>query len=281
MKMMRKNLTWRGELRKIISLSWPVAIASLCRLAIYSTDAAYVGHVGTLQLSGVTLANAWTQLLTVIIQAPGYVLNSICSQAIGAKNKKLAGNWLQLALVTCSLLCALVVTAYFFTRPIVAFIVNNGVYGSEASKGAHDVCAAPSRGVSEPAIVTCSAEVSNATAIADYAQEFNNLYALVLWPTIIYMCVRQYFQALQIVIPATIVSALTVGINVGINQMLVFSPGNMGLRGSPLATFTSMLFQLGSFCIFCFAIKKYHAEFWGAGRGKALKGNAFASMQSL
>ena len=60
------------------------------------------------------------------------------------------------------------------------------------------------------------------------------------------MAIRQYFQALKVVQPATIVSLLTIGVNVGLNQIFVFGVSEwtgLGLRGSPLATFFSMLFQ--------------------------------------
>ena len=36
-----------------------------------------------------------------------------------------------------------------------------------------------------------------------------------------------------------------------------------GFPGSPLATTTTMLFQLTCFMVFCVAIKKYHAKYWG------------------
>ena len=81
---------------------------------------------------------------------------------------------------------------------------------------------------------------------------------------VMYMAVRQFFQAVQIVLPATIVSAATIAVNVGLNALLVNGAGGwggMGLQGSPLATLVSMLFQLGSFLCFTVLWKKYHAPF--------------------
>ena len=56
-------VTTNSELSEILRLSWPVALATLCRLAIYSTDSAFVGHISTSALSGVTLAGAWIQFV--------------------------------------------------------------------------------------------------------------------------------------------------------------------------------------------------------------------------
>lgn len=46
-----------------------------------------------------------------------------------------------------------------------------------------------------------------------------------------------------------------------------------GFPGSPLATTTSMLFQLLCFCVFCFGIKKYHAKYWGGWRCRSFSAN--------
>ena len=218
------------EAKQLIHLSWPVAFATLARLAIYTTDTAFVGHIGTDQLSGVTLAQSWTQFLAVIVWSSAYALNSICSQAVGAGNPKLAGNWLQLSVALCTLLSVPVCAAYFFTEPVVKLI-------------------APEQ-----------------EDVAGYGQRFNSLAVLFFWPTVMYMALRQFFQAVQIVLPATIVSAATIGVNVGLNALLVNGVGEwggMGLEGSPIATLVSMLFQLGSFLCFTVLWKKYHAPFWG------------------
>ncbi len=35
-----------------------------------------------------------------------------------------------------------------------------------------------------------------------------------------------------------------------------------GFPGSPIATATTMWFQMGSFCLFCFSIKQFHKKYW-------------------
>jgi len=221
-----------AEAQELMALSWPVAFATLARLLMYTTDTAFIGHVGTKQLSGVTMGQTYTMIMSVFVESNAYVLNSICSQAIGAGNPKLAGNWLQLSLAAIVVSSIPVSIAHFFSEPVVRFI----------SPGDPDV--------------------------AKYAQDFNVLAVTFFAPTIIYMAIRQFFQAIQIVMPATIVSAATLGLNVWLNAALVMGwgiPGweGLGLKGSPIATFLSMVFQIVGFLGFTVWWKGYHTPYWG------------------
>ena len=90
-----------------MGLCAPVALATICRLSIFSTDSAFVGNLpnGTDALGGLTTAsNVLTICGQTFVFSYGYVLNSICAQAIGADNPKLAGGWLQVSLVSVTVL---------------------------------------------------------------------------------------------------------------------------------------------------------------------------------
>jgi MATE family multidrug resistance protein len=216
------------EFFEICNLSWPVALSTLSRLAIMSTDTSFIGHLGTRELTSVSLAGAWADFCSVVVWSPAYCLNSLCSQAIGAGNKKLAGVWLQLAFFFCTVICLIVIGFYFLTETVVGMI-------------------------------------SEQPGIPHMSQQYNAFAALSLWPMVMYMALRQYFQALQIVRPAFVVSTITVFFNFAMNELLVFGIdgyGGLGLIGSPLATFCSMIFQIVSFCTYVIFIKKYHADYW-------------------
>jgi len=79
------------------------------------------------------------------------------------------------------------------------------------------------------------------------------------------MIIRQYFQAMQIVTPAMVVSGLTVGFNYAMNLVFVPEDGPVGwgLKGSPFATFVSMIFQLVVFLAYTVVYKQYHKPYWG------------------
>ena len=81
------------------------------------------------------------------------------------------------------------------------------------------------------------------------------------------MSLRQYFQAISVVHPASIVSFVTVFVNLGLNLVLVYGVSSLGfhglgIHGSPLATLVSMIFQLVTFYTFAMLWKQYHKKFW-------------------
>jgi MATE family multidrug resistance protein len=223
------------ELKLILTLSWPVALATLFRLAVYSTDTAFVGHLGTDELTGSGLAQSWISVLSVFAYSGAYALNSVCAQAIGAGNPTLAGNWLQLSLLIVFFISIPVTLAHFFTDPVLTFVEGSNNHIGRA---------------------------------IGFAQTFNEWSSTSFLVTVVYMAIRQFFQAMQIVRPATIVSALTVGVNIGLNQLLIFgipSAGwdGWGFAGSPLATTFSLFFQLAVFYTYAIAYKQYHKPYWG------------------
>jgi len=221
-------ISFWGEFYELSMLSVPVALSTLCRLLIINTDTAFVGKLGKAELVAASFATTWSSFLSNIIWAPGYALNSICSQSIGAGNPKLAGVWLQLAIFVTTLLCIPVLAGYLATKPVVTLLV----------------------------------PIDN---VPELALEFNIVSMLVLWPMVMYMCIRQYFQTLSVVTPAAVVSFLTVGFNFWMNLIFVPADGvfGWGLKGSPFATFLSMIFQIVCFSSYVIGYKKYHKDFWG------------------
>ena len=115
-----------SELKALLRLCLPVALATICRLSIFSTDSVFVGNLpnGTDALGGLTTAsNVLTICGQTFVFSYGYVLNSICAQAIGAGNPKLAGGWLQVSLVSVTVLTIPVLVCYFlFTKPLLELI---------------------------------------------------------------------------------------------------------------------------------------------------------------
>lgn len=235
------------ELRRILDQSWPVALATLCRMLVYNTDTAMVGHLGTLQLTGVSLAQSFNQIVGVFGWGPAYVLNSICSQAIGAGNPKLAGNWFQLAIVICLVVSLVVCAFYACMVPFVRFLFHG------EDERCHD----------DPE----SGDASRVDDVIRFATEYQMVAWAIYTPTLVYMALRQLFQAMQVVRPASVVSGLTVGVNFALNYLLVFGVSGafdgLGVRGSATATLLSMIFQLTAFLSYAVLWKKYHKPYWG------------------
>jgi len=217
----------RNEFWELMKISFPVGIATLARLAIYCTDTAYLGHLGDAQLTAATLVDVIKDIASNMSFGFAYVLNQVCAQAIGSGNPKLAGNWLQLCLAFCTLSAIPVVVIFYYGGNILAWFNDD-----------EDV-------------------LKNAKVYGHYG-------CMIFLPVMIYCCLRQFFQAAQIVIPATIVSLLTIGVNIALNQLLVFGFagfGGWGMKGSPIATVLSMFFQISVF-MSIMLYKGYFLEYW-------------------
>lgn len=216
-------ITLQSEIFEMLNFAWPVTVATIARIIMYTIDTAFLGHLGTAQLAGSAMASLCANLVSTFLFAPAYGLNSLCSQAIGAGNSKLAGNWLQLSLGVSTIMLIPSFIILFFVADIVSPFEHN-------------------------------------KSVLKYASIFGKYSTCFLIPTFIYMAIRQYFQALQIVHPATIVSITSVGINVALNQILIHGLhlnifngfiniqfDGLGFIGSPLATTCSLTFQVNKF----------------------------------
>ena len=94
-----------------------------------------------------------------------------------------AGAWLQIALAAVTIESVPVIAAYFFTTPVMALITGDSTADDKA--------------------------------VTRLGQQYNTWASMSLLPTVWYMAIRQFMQAMQIVNPATIVSLLAVGANAG------------------------------------------------------------------
>merc|ERR1711871_1448651 len=181
------------------------------------------------ELGGMTLAQTYQDILSSLVFSCAYVLNALCSQAIGSGNKRMAGTWLQISLLFCLGLAIPISLAFFATR----FVLSHLVTADEQ--------------------------------LLHFAGIFNNYAVLIFTPMIVYMAIRQFMQALGVVMPATIVSIAAVGVNIGFNQLFIYGAGSwdgFGFVGSPLATAASFFFQLSAFCLYAFVYKRYHEDYW-------------------
>lgn len=88
----------------------------------------YTGHLGTEYLGAASLANVWMVIVANFVTfAIGGSVNTLCSQAFGAKNYKLVGIWVQIGLVCGSIVCVPVGGLWVATGSVVK------VFGFDAS----------------------------------------------------------------------------------------------------------------------------------------------------
>jgi MATE family multidrug resistance protein len=108
----KPGFTLKGELWTMFMLGWPMVISFVCRIAMASTDTAFVGHLtnqtvgaffdrpytGEEYLAAASLSDMVVNVLVVPPLAFNQVLNALVGQAIGSGNKLMAGTWLQLSI---------------------------------------------------------------------------------------------------------------------------------------------------------------------------------------
>jgi MATE family multidrug resistance protein len=84
--------------------------------------------------------------------------------------------------------------------------------------------------------------------VAGFAATFARYSLLWLLPATIFNALCVWMEAVEVVVPQTIISVVFVAINFGLNYLLVFGGGDehlaLGLIGSPIATAVSKILQL-------------------------------------
>ena len=167
------------------------------------TDLSFLGHLSTDYLAGSSAALLWMSLTSAILyRAFGAAVNTLCAQAVGASNFRLAGVWLQTTIVLSTLATIPLAVSWWFTGDLLRAI---GV---------------------DP-------------RIADLGATFARYSIVSTWPILIYECLARYYQAQKLVMPALVINFIFVFINILLNYFWVIGVGGVGgygYVGSPLAT---------------------------------------------
>ncbi|OQR95502.1 Multidrug/Oligosaccharidyl-lipid/Polysaccharide (MOP) Flippase Superfamily [Thraustotheca clavata] len=219
----------KSELVPYISLASQMALANIARIALVSIDSAFLGHLGTNALAGSSLATLWTQVPLNCVWAMASALITLCGQAYGAKNFNLMGIWFQMALLLVSVLM-IPVFIWYWTLDVVL------------------------------------RHATDDTTIITLGLRFARLLSFSIWPALLYVCMRQYLQAMNLVTPTTIIGTMAIFIAIGANSLLIYGAGSwhgIGFDGSALATVVACWFQPIALFLYAFAYKSYHKQAWG------------------
>jgi len=235
------------ELRQMAGMAIQLSLRGIVRQVLTTTDAAFLGHLGTKQLAGVSLAAMWQGVPSTFVQFSLQAITTLSSQARGAGNKNLAGEWLQTGLAW----------AIVGTIPVAAIYC----------------CVGPLVGI------TMSDEETQF-----YAQEFSRVMAWSLIPQYLYVALASYFACIGVVIPATICTCITMVLNVCFNYYFIYGYGEFegyGFVGSPMATVTSSWVQLFLFAGYTVFWKKLHRDYWGGWNREAFTWGRFKIFMGL
>eukprot|EP01083_Nonionella_stella_P055382 146119_1 len=64
-----KPITLRSEIFEMLNFAWPVTLATIARIIMYSIDTAFLGHLGTAQLAGSALASMCANITSTFLFA--------------------------------------------------------------------------------------------------------------------------------------------------------------------------------------------------------------------
>ncbi|KAL7687603.1 putative multi antimicrobial extrusion protein [Plasmopara halstedii] len=217
------------EFWSLLAMALQVSLSTFARIALISVDSAFLGHLGTSSLAAASLASTWTNVPLAGVWSGATALITLCGQAGGANNGELTGIWLQIGLVVVSIL----------SLPVMIWYWSIG-YMLQLS--------------------TSDVEV------IQLGVRFARILSLSIWPSLVYACIRLYFQSMGIMSPVTIVGTLSIGVAIAANYILIFGIcGWEGLAfdGSPMATVIAAWFQPLFLISYFIVFKKLHLQAWG------------------
>jgi len=225
-------VTCWDEMKVQLNFAWPVSLTTLCRIFVFTTDAAFVGHIGTDELAAANLCGTIFDAVATFGFSFSMSLTTLCSQAYGARSYKLVGAYYQIALVAITALsCVMIPVLMFLTGPILRSV-----------------------GITD--------------AVVHRANEFSLIYAGRFWPVIVFQASRAYLNSQKVIRPALYVSVSCTALNVALNYVLIYgipSLGTafygMGFRGAPLASLVTSTMQVLLLWLYMYA-SGCHKKTW-------------------
>ena len=234
--------SFKTELWEMLNLGVPLAVSFFCRMAMASTDSAFVGHIrdGTFTpetyLAAAVLSDMCVSIFTTPPLAFNQVLNSLVGQAVGSGNPKMAGVWLQQSCFWLSLSMLPCLVGFFYVEPVLKFL-----------------------------------------GFPDSVAQVAGTYALynIVWPIPngLYQCMRFYFQAQGRPRPAMYNNIIFLFVNALLNWIFVFGGPfrylvgwkGLGFIGAAISLSISRTMQGVVYFFYMFVYKKHHVTSWPEG----------------
>ncbi|TYZ58416.1 hypothetical protein PybrP1_004248 [[Pythium] brassicae (nom. inval.)] len=219
----------RAEFASLSSMALQVSLSTFARLALMSVDFAFLGHLGTTELAAASLAAVWTSVPLMLVWGGCGALTTLCGQAWGARNGDLTGVWLQMGLLVVTALSVPVFVWYWCVEYVLPLSTD------------------------DPEVIRLGGR-------------FARILSFSIWPSLVYVCVRLYFQSMGIMAATTVVGTLSIGVAIAANYFLIygcFGWGGLGFDGSPLATVIASWFQPLALVGYCMGYQKTHLQAWG------------------
>ena len=204
-----------------------------CRNIISLTDVGVLGWLGKDELAAVAFAQIVLNLSGVVLWAgAGDALIALTAQAIGAKNPKMAGIWLQTSLFAITLFALPIGVFWWFTGDFLRLL---GSAGPDER-------------------------------VANLAAKFARYSLIWLIPSALNSAFAQWLNGQRLVKPTIPLNVFFVAYNAAANIVLVHGiPGwfdGMGFIGSPLATASTKILRGIAIFVYIVYIRGLHKNCW-------------------
>ncbi|XP_019176647.1 PREDICTED: protein DETOXIFICATION 29-like [Ipomoea nil] len=124
-----------SESKKLWFLSAPAIFTSLCQYTIEAITQVFAGHLGTIELAGVSVANSVINGFSFgIMLGMGSALETLCGQAFGAKQLQMLGIYMQRSWIILNTTAVLMMFIYIFAAPVLRLIGQTPEISKSAGK---------------------------------------------------------------------------------------------------------------------------------------------------
>jgi MATE family multidrug resistance protein len=206
----------RKEIKKILSLAYPVIIGQLGTIMMGVVDSIMVGKLGSAQLAASSLANSLYLLVLIIAIGNAVAVTPLIAILLGAKKIDECGIYYQ-----NSFIINLVMAFLTFA---ITILCSHFLYFFNQAK-----------------------------EVEAYTKSYLQIIGLSAFPLMVFQTNKQFIEGMSIMRPAMIVTLIANVVNAFANWLLIF--GNLGmprleLDGAGWATFISRVFMAASMLIF-------------------------------
>lgn len=212
------------EAKEIAKLSGPVFIANVCGMfGLQVTDTIFLGHLGDTELAAASLGNTWTFCTGMLAVGLSMGMDTLVSQAYGAKNYKLVGIIFQNCMLLMTLVCIPVGMMWFWTEEVLILMGQD-------------------------------------PALAQLSGVFSKYLLIGLVPQVWFQGLSRYLINQGIVLPSTIIGIVVFFLNILFNYLFIYGL-DLGFIGSPLATAMSRVLSMILLWLYMY-LKKLHHKTW-------------------
>jgi multidrug resistance protein, MATE family len=240
--------TYAHEFRALLALALPSMLSTYCFFAISITELGIVGHLGVEQLAAVAYSQMSMDFATLVfMQGFNAGMNTLCSQAFGAKNYHLLGQYGQLTAAMLTIMCVPMALLWWNLGELLLLV-----------------------GVKEQ--------------VAAYARVYCRLWILGMWPRSMFQVLSIFYQSQQIVLPTTAINGVTVLLDYLLATGLThgkFGLPELGFIGCPLGTAIALWLRLVVYYYYMHVYKKFDRKCRWAWTRRALDTSTLKTLMSV